>query len=62
VSIDNTNPPYLNSHTITTNATPGLAVLFPDHNITCLDSYVPTDTKGNVIASFDRAWEYLLTL
>ncbi len=60
VSIDSNMPPYNNSHMLTTAATPFISVLFPDHNITCLDSYVPKDGVGNVISSFDKAWEYLL--
>jgi len=61
ISIDNNTPPYNNSHTLTTNATAAVSVLFPDHNITSLDSYVPKDFSGNAIPSFDNAWEYLLT-
>jgi len=60
VSIDSNQPPYLNSHTITTNATPATSVLFPDHNITCLDAYVPKNSSNEVSVNFDNAWEYLL--
>jgi hypothetical protein len=61
VSIDNALSPYGNTHRLTTNASPATAVLFPDHNITCLDSYVPKDNAGSVIANFEMAWEYLLS-
>ena len=60
ISIDSNMPPYSNTHMLTTAATPSISLLFPDHNITSLDSYVPKDGAGNVVASFDRAWEYLL--
>ena len=61
MSIDTNTAPYSNSHTLTTEATPAISLLFPDHNITSLDSYVPKDGSGNVATTFDRAWEYLLT-
>jgi hypothetical protein len=60
VSIDSNTPLYSNSHCLTTAATPAISLLFPDHNITSLDSYVPKDANGKVITSFDKAWEYLL--
>ena len=60
VSIDSTQPPYFNSHTLTTSATPATSVLFPDHNITSLDSYVPKNNTGGAAANFDAAWGYLL--
>jgi len=61
ISIDTNNPPYNNTHTLTTNATPAFNLLFPDHNITSLDTYVPKDVLGNESSSFANAWEYLLT-
>ena len=62
VSIDSNNPPYNNSHTLTTNATPALfEPLTNHHNLTCLDAYVPKDASGNPLPSFTNAWEYLLT-
>lgn len=61
VSIDTNVPPYLNSHTLTTSATPATSVIFPDHNLTCLDSYVPKNTTGGPATNFVNAWEYLLT-
>lgn len=60
VSIDNFTAPYSNSHTLTTSATPAISVLVPDHNITCLDSYIPKTNTGAVISSIDRAWAYLM--
>lgn len=61
VSIDGNNPPYSNTHTLTTNATPALAEPFTNHhNLTCLDAYVPKDALGNPAPDFDKAWDYLL--
>ena len=61
-SIDSNNPPYGNSHTLTTNATPALAEPFTNHhNLTCLDAYVPKDASGNPAPEFNQAWGYLLT-
>lgn len=60
ISIDTNDPPYSNSHTLTTAAAPAISLLFPDHNITSLDAYVPKDVLGYTITSFDKAWEYLL--
>ena len=61
ISIDTNNPPYNNTHTLTTNATPAFNLLFPDHNITCLDTYVPKDVLGNEASFFSNAWEYMIT-
>ena len=61
ISIDTNNPPYNNTHTLTTNTTPAFNLLFPDHNITCLDTYVPKDVLGNEASSFSNAWEYMIT-
>lgn len=60
VSIDNNASPYSDSHTLTTSAAPAINVLFPDHNMTCLDAYIPKTTGGDVIPSIDAAWEYLI--
>lgn len=60
VSIDNFTAPYSGSHTLITAATPAFSVLLPDHNLTCLDSYVPKTNAGAVSASFDQAWAYLI--
>lgn len=61
ISIDNTNPPYSNSHRLITSATPAFGVIFPNHNLTCLDSYVPKNSTGDAAATFQQAWQYLLT-
>jgi hypothetical protein len=60
-SIDGNNPPYANSHMLTTNATPALPEPFTNHhNLTCLDAYVPKDLFGNPAPDFDKAWGYFL--
>lgn len=64
VSIDNVPPPYNNSHRLITNANAAVPTsvpnVFPDHNITSLDDFVPKDNTGKVVVYFDKAWEYLL--
>ena len=60
VSVDDFIPPYSGSHTLITSATPALSVLLPDHNLTCLDAYVPKTNSGLVSSSFDKAWTYLI--
>ena len=60
VSIDNASPPYQNSHRLITSARPAINVLVPDHNLICLDQYIPKTQNGNVIPSIDSAWTYLL--
>lgn len=60
VSVDDFTPPFSGSHTLITSATPALSLLLPDHNLTCLDAYVPKTNSGDVSASFDRAWAYLI--
>jgi hypothetical protein len=60
INIDNTSPIYNNSHTLITNATPALFILFPNHNLTVLDQYIPKSTDGSVSTTFSNAWEYLL--
>ena len=59
-SIDNTSSPYGNSHRLITAATPAISLLFPDHNIACLDQYIPKTVSGSVSPNFDSAWAYLL--
>ena len=61
ISVDTNVPPYSNSHTLITSATPAINVIFPDHNLTCLDQYIPKTFTGDVIPAFNNAWEYLLT-
>lgn len=60
VSIDDFTPPYSGSHTLTTSASPAISLLVPDHNLTCLDAYVPKANTGLQATSFDRAWGYLI--
>lgn len=60
VSIDNAASPYGNTNRLITSAAPAITVLLPDHNITCLDQYVPKTTQGTVAPSFDSAWTYLI--
>jgi hypothetical protein len=60
VSVDDFTPPYSGSHTLTTAASPAISLLVPDHNLICLDAYVPKTNTGAVVASFDRAWAYLI--
>lgn len=61
VSIDNTASPYGGSHRLTTAATPATSLVVPNHNITCLDAYVPKTSTGAVTAAFGNAWTYLIT-
>jgi hypothetical protein len=60
VNIDNTNPPFTNSNRLITSSTAAITLLFPDHNITCLDQYVPKTAQGAVAPAFDSAWTYLI--
>lgn len=60
VSIDITATPYNNSHTLTTSTTPAFSIIFPNHNLTVLDQYVPKSSNGAVASTFSNAWEYLL--
>ena len=59
-SIDVVSSPYNNSHILSTNAIPAYPLLFPFHNSLCINAYVPKEASGNTIASFDKAWEYLI--
>jgi len=62
VSIDNNSSPYSSTHKLTTSATPAIAlVAWPNHNITCIDQYVPKDRQGAVASSFANAWTYLIS-
>lgn len=60
VSIDMNAAPYNNSHTLTTSTSPAFSIIFPNHNLTVLDQYVPKSSNGAVAATFTNAWEYLL--
>lgn len=59
-SIDNTASPYGGTGRLTTAATPALSVLVPNHNVACLDAYVPKTSTGNVTTTFVNAWNYLI--
>jgi hypothetical protein len=59
-SIDVTPAPYSNSHTLTTSTTPAFSIIFPNHNLTVLDQYVPKSSNGAVSTTYLNAWEYLL--
>ena len=62
VSIDNNSSPYSSPHKLTTSATPAIIlVAWPNHNITCIDQYVPKDRQGAVTAAFGNAWTYLIS-
>lgn len=60
INIDQSASPYLGSHTLTTAATAALSIIYPGHNVTCLDLHVPRTSSGEVIPTFMSAWEYLL--
>lgn len=60
-SIDNVAYPYGASHKLITSATPALSLLVPNHNLTCLDAYVPKTSSGNVKTTFGNAWQYLIS-
>ena len=60
-SIDNTASPYGGTHKLVTSATPATLLLVPNHNLTCLDAYVPKTSTGAVTTAFSNAWTYLMT-
>lgn len=59
VSVDASAPPYGNSHTLTTNATPNTSTDpgTPLHGLTVRDVFTPLDASGQ--PAFDAAWGYL---
>jgi hypothetical protein len=61
VSIDNTTIPYSNTRRLTTSATPAFSLVVPNHNIACLDQYVPKTNTGAVTTRFSNAWTYLIS-
>jgi hypothetical protein len=61
VSIDNNSIPYGNTRRLTTTATPALSIVVPNHNVTCLDQYVPKTNTGAVRTTFTNAWTYLIS-
>jgi len=60
INIDASVMPYQNSHRLITSASPAFNIIFPNHNLTVLDQYVPKSTNGQVLSSFSNAWTYLL--
>jgi hypothetical protein len=60
VNIDSVAAPYNSSHNLYTRAAPALAIIVPNHNVTCLDLYTPKNGIGQLSSSFTTAWEYLL--
>jgi hypothetical protein len=60
MSIEDNLKPYQNSHTLTTRTSAAVFVLFPDHNMTCLDQYIPKTSTGAVLPIIDQAWTYLI--
>lgn len=60
VNIGSDVPPYNASHRLITTALPALLVIFPNHNIACLDQYVPKTVSGDVDPAFVKCWDYLL--
>lgn len=60
VNIDSVATPYNASQRLITRATPATTVFVPNHNITCLDQYVPKTPSGNVTGTFENCWDYLL--
>jgi hypothetical protein len=60
VSIDNTASPYGGTHKLTTSTNAAITVLVPNHNLTCLDAYVPKTSTGAVTTSMANAWTYLI--
>jgi hypothetical protein len=52
--------PFSGSHTLITQATPGINIIVPNHNITCLDPYVPKNASLQVTDNFLKAWDYLI--
>jgi hypothetical protein len=59
-NIDTEPAPYSSSHTLITTATPGINIIVPNHNITCLDPYVPKNAALAVTDNFVKAWDYLI--
>ncbi|MFM7216502.1 MAG: BPSS1187 family protein, partial [Bacteroidota bacterium] len=58
-SIDNNSSPYGGTHKLITTANPAISLVVPNHNLTCLDGYVPKTSTGSVTTAFANAWTYL---
>jgi hypothetical protein len=61
-NIDSVASPYGQSHRLYTRATPAINLLVPDHNLTCLDPYIPLAPDGKVDPKIDAAWTYLFNV
>jgi hypothetical protein len=59
-SIDNTSSPYGGTNKLTTSTNAAITVLVPNHNLTCLDAYVPKTSTGAVTTSMQNSWNYLI--
>ncbi|MFM2134983.1 MAG: hypothetical protein RL021_383 [Bacteroidota bacterium] len=59
-SIDNNSSPYGGTNKLTTSTNAAITVLVPNHNVTCLDAYVPKTSTGAVTTSMQNAWNYLI--
>jgi hypothetical protein len=60
VNIDLTATPYNASHRLISTSTPAVTIFVPNHNITCLDQYVPKTASADVKPEFVKCWDYLL--
>jgi hypothetical protein len=60
VNIDLIATPYNASHRLISTSTAAIIVLVPNHNITCLDQYVPKTGNTDVKPEFVKCWDYLL--
>ena len=60
VNIDLVATPYNASHRLISTSTAAVTIFFPNHNITCLDQYVPKTASGDVKAEYVKCWDYLL--
>jgi hypothetical protein len=59
-SIDSVASPYGQSHRLYTRAIPAINLLVPDHNLTCLDPYIPLTPDGKIDPKIEAGWSYLL--
>jgi hypothetical protein len=60
VDIDLVTSPFNASHRLISSSTAAITIFVPNHNITCLDQYVPKTASGDVKAEFVKCWDYLL--
>jgi dienelactone hydrolase len=57
--IQQANPPFGNSHRLYTRISSGLSVLFPNHNVSILDAYIPR-VSGTPNPLMLAVWDYLI--